>query len=577
MINELEEVQWAYLISPTFQIENSAGKPLTDGWIEVYIHGTRTKYYCASDFNGTLHPFKIALDSLGSNIVLASPAHSYDIYVYNKYGSLVMSRYNIVPATGDGTVVKDVVTISSNDNSVSVSSTDQTNWDLSIQDTIDRVSHNEQYISTINGNIEDIEDDITGLDGRVANIEDSLPNKKDKQSSLEFTGSATKTVKKITQNANGEMNVEFEDIDLPQEVPNVNVTSSDSSVEVTTTIDPDTNTKTFDLSVTNDTAEVEYGRFIASNVTATATLIKNRGNLELANNKIQLKGGSLYHFTVRGSYQVTTLSNTLSQLGFIEYSTFNNIMVNVDNSISDTQFFELSFDVVASNDIAYPITFTMPNDAKVSSLEVDVHSVVAGSSSSGSSTESTMEMCESMSYLSCSVFNQFPWTVNGNYYTGAYNAIQSNSDLKLIEGTSTVTAYKEFNTFDHFQAAIYKWNPTNSNYELVAYTDRYDSPNLPNGFVHLPITHVISDTIEAGEMYYVGLLVKSNTQVPLLGGTLPSMTWANPVPQFTKSASVYDDEANAIPASTLNTSYAETDKTESVFVQIHSNGVSYHV
>lgn len=577
MINELEEVQWAYLISPTFQIENSAGKPLTDGWIEVYIHGTRTKYYCASDFNGTLHPFKIALDSLGSNIVLASPAHSYDIYVYNKYGSLVMSRYNIVPATGDGTVVKDVVTISSNDNSVSVSSTDQTNWDLSIQDTIDRVSHNEQYISTINGNIEDIEDDITGLDGRVANIEDTLPNKKDKQSSLEFTGSATKTVKKITQNANGEMNVEFEDIDLPQEVPNVNVTSSDSSVEVTTTIDPDTNTKTFDLSVTNDTAEVEYGRFIASNVTATATLIKNRGNLELANNKIQLKGGSLYHFTVRGSYQVTTLSNTLSQLGFIEYSTFNNIMVNVDNSISDTQFFELSFDVVASNDIAYPITFTMPNDAKVSSLEVDVHSVVAGSSSSGSSTESTMEMCESMSYLSCSVFNQFPWTVNGNYYTGAYNAIQSNSDLKLIEGTSTVTAYKEFNTFDHFQAAIYKWNPTNSNYELVAYTDRYDSPNLPNGFVHLPITHVISDTIEAGEMYYVGLLVKSNTQVPLLGGTLPSMTWANPVPQFTKSASVYDDEANAIPASTLNTSYAETDKTESVFVQIHSNGVSYHV
>lgn len=570
MINELEEVQWSYLISPTFQIENSAGKPLTDGWIEVYIHGTRTKYYCASDFNGTLHPFKIALDSLGSNIVLASPAHSYDIYVYNKYGSLVMSRYNIVPATGDGTVVKDVVTISSNDNSVSVSSTDQTNWDLSIQDTIDRVEQNEQDISNING-------DITGLDNRVDDIEDTLLNKKDKQSSLEFTGSATKTVKKITQNANGEMNVEFEDIDLPQEVPNVNVTSSDSSVEVTTTIDPDTNTKTFDLSVTNDTAEVEYGRFIASNVTATATLIKTRGNLELANNKIQLKKDSLYHFTLRGSYQVTTLSNTLSQLGFIEYSTFNNIMVNVDNSISDTQFFELSFDVVTNNDIAYPVTFTMPNDAKVSSLEVDVHSVVAGTSSTSPSTESTMEMCESMTYLSCTVFNQFPWTVNGNYYTGAYQAIQTEADLKLIEGTSTITAYKEYNTFDHFQAAIYKWNAQNSNYSLVAYTDRYDAPALPNGFIHLPITHVISDTLEAGQMYYVGLLVKSSTLVPLLGGTLPSMTWANPVPQFTKSGSVYDDESNGIPASTLNTQYAETDKTESVFVQIHSNGVSYHV
>ena len=570
MINADDEVTLAYLIDPTFEITNTEGRPLTGGYIEVYLHGTRSKYYCYSDWNGSLHPFKIPLDSLGANIILASPAHSYDIYVYNKYGSLVMSRYNVVPATGDGTVVKDVVTISSNDNSVSVSSTDQTNWDLSIQDTIDRVSQNEQDISNING-------DITGLDNRVTDIESTLPNKKNVQTALEFTGSATKTIKKITQNANGEMNVEFEDIDLPQEVPNVNVTSSNSSVEVTTTIDPISNTKTFDLSVSNDTAEVEYGRFIASNVTSTATLIKTRGNLELANNKIQLKGGSLYHFTLRGSYQVTTLSNTLQQLSFIEYSTFNAIIVNVDNSISDRQFFEMSFDVYANNDIAYPVTFTMPDDAKVNTLEIDIHSVVAGTSSSSPSTESTMEMCESMSYLSCTVFNQFPWTVNSNYYTGAYQAIQTEADLKLIEGTSTITAYKEFNTFDHFQAAIYKWNPTNSNYELVAYTDRYDAPALANGFIHLPITHVISDTLEAGQMYYAGLIVKSNTLVPLLGGTLSSMTWDNPVPQFTKSASVYDDEANAIPASTLNTTYAETDKEQSVFIQIHTHGVSYHV
>ena len=570
MINADDEVTLAYLINPTFEITNTEGRPLTGGYIEVYLHGTRSKYYCYSDWNGSLHPFKIPLDSLGANIILASPAHSYDIYVYNKYGSLVMSRYNVVPATGDGTVVKDVVTISSNDNSVSVSSTDQTNWNLSIQDTINRVAQNEQHISNING-------DITDLDNRVTDIESTLPNKKNVQTALEFTGSATKTIKKITQNANGEMNVEFEDIDLPQEVPNVNVTSSNSSVEVTTTIDPSTNTKTFDLSVANDTAEVEYGRFIASNVTSTATLIKTRGNLELANNKIQLKKDNLYHFTLRGSYQVTTLSNTLQQLNFIEYSTFNNIHVNVDNSISDTQYFEMSYDVYATQDIAYPVTFTMPNDAKVNTLEIDIHSVVAGTSSSSPSTESTMEMCESMTYLSCTVFNQFPWTVNSNYYTGAYQAIQTEADLKLIEGKSTITAYKEFNTFDHFQAVIYKWNAQNSNYELVAYTDRYDAPALANGFVHLPITHVISDTLEAGQMYYAGLIVKSNTLVPLLGGTLPSMTWDNPVPQFTKSASVYDDEANAIPAATLNTSYAETDKTESVFVQIHSNGVSYHV
>lgn len=105
MINDLEIVQWDYLLDPAFQLVNTAGKPLTNGWIEVYIHGTRDKYYCASDFNGTLHPFKIPLDSLGSNIVLASPANAYDIYVYNVYGSLVMSRYNVKPGSGSGSGV----------------------------------------------------------------------------------------------------------------------------------------------------------------------------------------------------------------------------------------------------------------------------------------------------------------------------------------------------------------------------------------------------------------------------------------------------------------------------------------
>lgn len=52
----------------------------------------------------------------------------------------------------------------------------------------------------------------------VAGIESALSNKKDKQSANTFTGSSTKTVKTIIQNANGELTVEFEDIDLPKKV-----------------------------------------------------------------------------------------------------------------------------------------------------------------------------------------------------------------------------------------------------------------------------------------------------------------------------------------------------------------------
>lgn len=92
-----------YLVDPIFQVINTAGKPATGGYIEVYLHGTRDKYYCASDFNGTLHPFKIPLDSLGSNIILADDANAYDIYAYNRYGSLLMSRYNVsVSSSGGG-------------------------------------------------------------------------------------------------------------------------------------------------------------------------------------------------------------------------------------------------------------------------------------------------------------------------------------------------------------------------------------------------------------------------------------------------------------------------------------------
>lgn len=173
-----------YLVDPIFQVINTAGKPATGGFIEVYLHGTRDKYYCASDFDGTLHPFRIPLDSLGSNIILADDDNAYDIYVYNRYGSLLMSRYNVTP--------------------------------LSIDD-----------------------------------IAASLARKKDKQDAVTFNGSSTKTVKKIAQDENGELTVEYEDIDLPQEVPNVDIVSPNNTISVSATTDPQTNTKTFEIDVAN--------------------------------------------------------------------------------------------------------------------------------------------------------------------------------------------------------------------------------------------------------------------------------------------------------------------------------------
>lgn len=390
MINADDEISLAYLLDPTFQLVNTAGKPLTDGWLEVYIHGTRNKYYCYKDWDKEfLHPFKIPLDSLGANIVLASPAHAYDVYVYNKFGSLVMSRYNIVPSTGDGTVIKDIVNITSKDGTVDVNTSNQTDWDLSIKATVDRVEQNEQEISNIKVDVENVNNNITNLtevvNGHtteigqikedVEGIESTLTNKKDKQPSKEFNGSATKTVKNISQNANGELTVEFEDIDLPSEVPNVDITSEDNSVKVTETTDVQTNTKKFDLSV-NVNDPLEFGQFRATNVTSQAQLTKINGNLELNNYAIKLKKGNSYHFTVRGSYVADSAVNTNSTIVYIEPISFNNINVNVDNTITDSQFFEISYDVYKlSSDKNYNVAFSSISDGKVSELWVEVHNL----------------------------------------------------------------------------------------------------------------------------------------------------------------------------------------------------------
>lgn len=86
-------------------------------------------------------------------------------------------------------------------------------------------------------NLTDVVDNHTTEIGQikedVAGIGSSLSNKKDKQSANTFNGSSTKTVKTIIQNANGELTVEFEDIDLPKKVA-VNLNQDFTPEEMTT-------------------------------------------------------------------------------------------------------------------------------------------------------------------------------------------------------------------------------------------------------------------------------------------------------------------------------------------------------
>lgn len=378
----------------TQQFNNKNGSILTSGKIYIYYQGRTALATTYHDEDGTVvNSNPVLLDNNGRATVFVNPIYSYTIVVCDYYGQELFSQdITIHDAVS---VAKDVLVLGTN-GTVLVDTENLPNgvkYDFSVNTDIIATKKSVDDVKTDLTNLTEVVNGHTTEIGQikddVAGIESSLTNKKDKQQVKNFNGSATKTIKNISQNANGELTVEFQDIDLPQEVPNVEITSEDNSVQVTETTDVQTNTKKFDLSV-NVNDPLEYGQFRATNVTSQAQLTKINGNLALNNYAIKLKKGNSYHFTVRGSYVANSAVNTNSTIVYIEPISFNNINVNVDNTITDSQFFEISYDVYKlSSDKNYNVAFSSISDGKVSELFVEVHNLngvsVNGQGGSGTS------------------------------------------------------------------------------------------------------------------------------------------------------------------------------------------------
>ena len=394
----------------TQQFQNKNGSNLVSGKVYIYYQGRTALATTYHDEAGTVvNANPLLLDNNGRATVFANTIYSYTIVVCDYYGKELFSQ-DITLHDAISTA-KDVIVMGS-DGSVKVDTTTLPNgvqYDLSV---------NTDIIAT-KKSVDDVKTDLNNLTGKVDNhttqieqiqedingIDSSLAKKKDKQNELNFNGSATKTVKKITQYPNGELNVEFEDIDLPQSVPNVEITSEDSSVNITASVDAMTNTKTFDLSVNIEDAPT-FGRFVANN---GLTLTKTEGNMTLSSDgKIQLKKGKGYHFTIRGNYYNDTLYNDLRDISFIEYSRNETIPIIVDGTLSTSQAqpFEISFDVAQrTSDLNYGIAFSgLTSNGHITGLRVEVHdinsvSVNGGSGGSGDNDKVAVDTNAEPGYL----------------------------------------------------------------------------------------------------------------------------------------------------------------------------------
>lgn len=378
----------------TQQFQNKNGSNLVSGKVYIYYQGRTALATTYHDEEGTVvNANPVLLDNNGRATVFADTIYSYTIVVCDYYGKELFSQ-DITLHDAISTA-KDIVILGS-DGSVKVDTTTLPNgvqYDLSVNTDIIATKKSVDDVKTdlnnLTGTVNNHTTQITQIQEDINGIESTVANKKDKQAELNFNGSATKTVKKITQYPNGELNVEFEDIDLPQEVPNVEITSEDNSVKVTETTDTQTNTKKFDLSVNVEDAPT-FGRFVANN---GLTLTKTEGNMTLSSDgKIQLKKGKGYHFTIRGNYYNDTLYNDLRDISFIEYSRNETIPIIVDGTLSTSQAqpFEISFDVAQrTSDLNYGIAFSgLTSNGHITGLRVEVHDInsvsVNGGGSSGS-------------------------------------------------------------------------------------------------------------------------------------------------------------------------------------------------
>ena len=217
------------------QYQNKNGTILTGGKVYIYYQGRTALATTYHDQEGTVvNANPVLLDNNGRATVFVNTKYSYTIVVCDYYGKELFSQ-DITLHDAISTA-EDVMVIGSN-GSVKVDTTTLPNgvqYDLSVNTDIiatkESVDDVKTDLNTLTGTVNNHTTQIGQIQEDINGIESTVVNKKDKQAELNFNGSATKTVKSITQNANGELNVEFEDINYSD----YSISSSDGSINVST-------------------------------------------------------------------------------------------------------------------------------------------------------------------------------------------------------------------------------------------------------------------------------------------------------------------------------------------------------
>ena len=217
----------------TQQFQNKNGSNLVGGKVYIYYQGRTALATTYHDEEGTVvNSNPVLLDNNGRATVFADTIYSYTIVVCDYYGKELFSQditlhdaistaEDVIVMGSDGSVKADTTTLP---NGVQYDMSVNTDI-IATKESVDGVKND---LNTLTGKVDNHTTQIGQIQEDINGIDSALANKKDKQNELNFNGSAIKTVKSITQNANGELNVEFEDINYP----GYTISSTDGSINV---------------------------------------------------------------------------------------------------------------------------------------------------------------------------------------------------------------------------------------------------------------------------------------------------------------------------------------------------------
>ena len=308
-----------------------------------------------SDADGTtLNSSPIVLDALGRATCYIDDGSTYDLYVKDANGATLWTVPEMTPGT-ETIVVREGFSVSSNDRSVavtiSVDSDGVTNYDLSIQDEIDRAKKAEGALS------KSIADETERATKAEKVLADAIETEKNRAEEAERT--ISESISKETERA-----IEAEKASRTEIVAGDNIT-----------VDKTTGADGHDIYTINGEKGGTEGVFGAFSRDGDVW-DRYQGDADLAN----LKQGN-YHYTILVRYYVSpnavsnVIANITSAVGLDVHSAY------IDMSYEHSGFVEFSGDFYGTS---LNPTLEMPSGVRaLSGTYLFVHSTAGGGSGSG--------------------------------------------------------------------------------------------------------------------------------------------------------------------------------------------------